>query len=67
MTEFELEALKASVLFTFREDYQSGKMKYTELDACHAYKLLLKFDVGGLVDGVIRKKRLSVSKSCGAS
>ena len=38
--EVEEEALRASVLFSFREDPGSGKMKYTKLDVCQVYKLL---------------------------
>ena len=47
MSGFEEEALKAGVLFTFREDPGSGKMRYTELDAGHAYKLLSGLESSG--------------------
>ena len=62
MSEFEEEALKAGVLFTFREDPGSGKMRYTELDAGHAYKLLSGMDLEALVGGVMEAEKAERTK-----
>ena len=59
--EFEMEALKAGVLFSFRYD-QEGKVKYTELDANNAYKLLKDLDLGALIDGVMEEEKAERTK-----
>ena len=59
----EEEALiRTGVLFSFRGDPGSGKIKYTELDACQAYKLLSGLDLSKLLDSVMDEVKAERTK-----